>query len=203
MTRGAFEDAAMAAAKAWSHAEVEPRHVVYAICRMLQARPELKPRLAAARAALEPHGSFAGAPAINAAARALLDRCTSENAAVEAALASFNDGPTTPLAQPAAAQATAAVAPEAASSDPRPVPAAREDTTAVLAELDRLVGLGSVKARVRQVIAVIRANMERSKAGMPGVSPGLHLVFTGPPGTGKTTVARLVARLYASTGALS
>lgn len=72
----------------------------------------------------------------------------------------------------------------------------------MLAELEGLIGLASVKRRVMSVIAVVQANEERTKAGLPTVSPGLHLVFTGPPGTGKTTIARLVARLYASTGAL-
>jgi SpoVK/Ycf46/Vps4 family AAA+-type ATPase len=72
----------------------------------------------------------------------------------------------------------------------------------VLKELDSLIGMDAVKAQVRSVIAVVQANTERVKAGMAAVNPSLHLVFTGPPGTGKTTVARLVARLYASTGAL-
>jgi Holliday junction resolvasome RuvABC ATP-dependent DNA helicase subunit len=206
MTRAVLEDAAVAAAKAWSHAEVEPRHVVYAICRILQARPDVKPKLAAARAALEPHGSSIGTPVFNTAARALIDRCTSEDAAAAAALSSLPDVPAAPVAAPeaalAAAETSTAIEPDAARSDARAVPVAREDTQAVLAELDGLVGLQSVKDRVRQIIAVIRANLERGKAGMPGVNPGLHLVFTGPPGTGKTTVARLVARLYSSTGAL-
>jgi stage V sporulation protein K len=59
-----------------------------------------------------------------------------------------------------------------------------------------------VKAQVRKIIAVVQANTEREKAGLKPVKPGLHLVFTGPPGTGKTTVARIVARLYAAAGAL-
>src|SRR4029453_17566061 len=77
-----------------------------------------------------------------------------------------------------------------------------ETVADVLAELDELIGLGPVKTQVRKIIAVVQANTEREKAGLKAVNPGLHLVFTGPPGTGKTTVARLVARLYSSTGAL-
>jgi SpoVK/Ycf46/Vps4 family AAA+-type ATPase len=92
-------------------------------------------------------------------------------------------------------------APSPDQPEGHPVPK-REDTAAVLAELDGLIGLASVKRQVSQLVAVVQANAERSKAGMTPVNPGLHLVFTGPPGTGKTTVARLVARLYASTGAL-
>ncbi|HEX8906214.1 MAG TPA: AAA family ATPase, partial [Longimicrobiaceae bacterium] len=77
-----------------------------------------------------------------------------------------------------------------------------ETVADILAELDALIGLGPVKAQVRKVIAVVQANTEREKAGLKPVQPGLHLVFTGPPGTGKTTVARIIARLYAAVGAL-
>jgi SpoVK/Ycf46/Vps4 family AAA+-type ATPase len=79
---------------------------------------------------------------------------------------------------------------------------AEETVEGVLAELERLVGLEAVKAQVRSVIAVVRANKARAEAGYTPVNPGLHLVFTGSPGTGKTTVARLIARLYAACGAL-
>ena len=81
-------------------------------------------------------------------------------------------------------------------------PAPAEQTAAVLAELDTLIGLSSVKNQVRELIAVVQANEERRKAGLPAVNTSLHLVFTGSPGTGKTTVARLVARLYAAAGVL-
>ena len=73
---------------------------------------------------------------------------------------------------------------------------------AVLADLDKLVGLAPVKKQLREVLAVVLANAERKRAGLTEVSSSLHLVFSGSPGTGKTTVARIVARMYAACGAL-
>ena len=81
-------------------------------------------------------------------------------------------------------------------------PVRTESTADVLAELDALIGLNAVKAELRKVIAVVEANTTRTRAGHKALNPSLHLVFTGPPGTGKTTVARLVARLYSAAGAL-
>ena len=87
-------------------------------------------------------------------------------------------------------------------SKPAEVNAKPLDSGALLAELDSLVGLKSVKQQLRKVISVIEANRIRTEAGNKSVPQSLHLVFTGNPGTGKTTVARLVAQLYSSTGAL-
>ena len=74
----------------------------------------------------------------------------------------------------------------------------------ILAELDKLTGLHAVKAKVRAVIAAAKLNgFLREKYGSRVPPMGLNLVFTGNPGTGKTTVARLVARLYGTLGLLS
>lgn len=72
-----------------------------------------------------------------------------------------------------------------------------------LASLDALVGLGEVKARVRRLVAEAKAETMRRTAGMTIVSPTRHMVFTGNPGTAKTTVARLLAAVYRQLGLLS
>lgn len=199
MLRSTIEDTAVAAAKAWSHTAVETRHVVYAICRTLSKRPETHAIQAAVKAALEPHGTSVGIPEVSAEARELIARCISEDAAIAVALQGFEGDSDTGAQAGPVATARETVPDES----PPSAEGKLEDIDAVLAELDGLVGLGPVKAKVRQVMAVVRANRERSAAGMPSVNPSLHLVFTGAAGTGKTTVARLVARLYAATGALT
>lgn len=90
-----------------------------------------------------------------------------------------------------------------AESIPRNVPSEHEALREIEAELGSLVGMDEMKKMIKEIYAWIYVNKKREESGLKTGKQALHMMFKGNPGTGKTTVARLIGKLFQKMNVLS
>lgn len=117
-----------------------------------------------------------------------------------------SSAPAKPVAPPHASSPQTPQSPTPPAGSPLPAHAGSttpESLDSLLAELDALIGLASVKQEVRSLINFLRMQRLRREQGLSAAPVGLHMVFSGNPGTGKTTVARILGRMLGAMGLLT
>ena len=197
--RSSIEDSAVGIAKGHDHGEISELHILRALLTKFGtdgtgvSNKEVDEKLAQIKAA--PSATIA----ISAEAATVLSRVGNEEPGrIIADLVAKHFGAV------ATATLSSLKSPGEGISEQVAVPTQSNAETLqkAMGELNSLIGLDGVKDQIAKLMHMHEANNVREKQGLPRIPVGLHLVFTGSPGTGKTTVARIVAQMYQAIGLL-
>jgi Cdc6-like AAA superfamily ATPase len=228
--REVIADNAIALAKRHMHMRVGPKHLAVVLFERNEVRERAGLVESDRPSTLPPDGDAIEAPSISEEAAELILRCSSVDGAAEVLRELFDAGSddgsfstidaAARIAEDSSAGVRAGTAeadvdgevqrsarrarlPGAASTEQEYAHRPREEVLAeAQEELEGLIGLSQVKAQVQSLIDQHRLNLERTNRGLPSVPIGLNVAMTGNPGTGKTTVARVLAKFYQGLGLL-
>jgi ATP-dependent Clp protease ATP-binding subunit ClpA len=196
--RSSIEDSAVGIAKGHDHGEVSELHILRALLTKFGTEGAGVTNKDVDEKLVQLKSPSSSTIAISADAASVLSRVGNEEPARIIA-----DLVTKHFGEVATAKLSMAKTPTETSSQESPAAEVTAETLQkAMGELNSLIGLDGVKDQIAKLMNMHEANNIREKQSLPRIPVGLHLVFTGSPGTGKTTVARIVAQMYQAIGLL-
>jgi SpoVK/Ycf46/Vps4 family AAA+-type ATPase len=196
--RSSIEDSAVGIAKGHDHGEVLELHVLRALLTKFGTENAGVTNKDVDNKLVQLKSAPSSVIAISAEAATVLSRVGNEEPA-----GIISDLVTKHFGEVATAKISMDQAPTESISQATPASEVTAETLQkAMSELNSLIGLDGVKDQIAKLMNMHEANNIREKQSLPRIPVGLHLVFTGSPGTGKTTVARIVAQMYQAIGLL-
>jgi len=196
--RSSIEDSAVGIAKGHDHGEVSELHILRALLTKFGTEGAGVTNKDVDDKLVQLKSAPSSVIAISAEAATVLSRVGNEEPA-----GIISDLVTKHFGDVATAKLSTAQSPTESITQATPASEVTAETLQkAMSELNSLIGLDGVKDQIAKLMNMHEANNIREKQNLPRIPVGLHLVFTGSPGTGKTTVARIVAQMYQAIGLL-